>query len=105
MTDPLAQHLRGFISDARWFGGKGRDWTLRSVRRVGELPEPPPGLRVVVEIAEVRYTVNTTSDGAVDDVELYQLPLAYYEHPQERLSHAGGGPRHRHRGTLDAISG
>ena len=40
--------LTSWISEARWFGGKGRDWTLTSVRRVGELPDAPEGLRVAI---------------------------------------------------------
>ena len=73
MTDTL----RDFIADARWFGGKGRDWTLTGVRRVGELPDPPPGLHVTIELAEIRYDSGET--------ELYQLPLAYYAEDQARL--------------------
>ena len=62
--------LSSWISEARWFGGKGRDWTLTSVRRVGELPDAPQGLRVAIQLAEVTY-----DDGSTD---LYQLPLAFY---------------------------
>ena len=29
--------LTTLISEARWFGGKGRDWSLAGVRRVGEV--------------------------------------------------------------------
>ena len=72
--------LTSWISEARWFGGKGRDWTLTSVRRVGELPDAPEGLRVAIQLAEVTY-----DDGSTD---LYQLPLAFYAEPQERISHA-----------------
>jgi maltokinase len=60
--------LRDFIAAARWFGGKGREWTLTGVRRVGELPHPPPGLHVTIELAELTYDTGET--------ELYQLPLA-----------------------------
>jgi maltokinase len=72
--------LAGWIGETRWFGGKGRDWTLAGVRRVGELPDPPEGLHVAIEIAEIAY-----ADG---DSELYQLPLAYYREPQDRIGHA-----------------
>jgi maltokinase len=74
--------LRSWIAEARWFGGKGRDWELTGVRRVGELPDAPDGLRVTIELAEVTY------GGDASDTELYQLPLAYYRHPQDRLAHA-----------------
>lgn len=73
--------LASWIGEARWFGGKGRDWTLAGVRRVGELPDAPPGLRVAIELAEVSY-------GSSGETELYQLPLAYYAEPQERIGHA-----------------
>jgi maltokinase len=71
--------LRTFIQTARWFGGKGRTWTLGEVRRVGEVPGGHDGLRVAIDLAEVRY-----EDGS----EYYQLPLAYYAERQERLDHA-----------------
>lgn len=91
MSVPL-DDLAGWIGDARWFGGKGRPWTLVGVRRVGELPAAPDGLRVAIELAEVAYDDGTgdgdTSDGSTGDVELYQLPLAYYSSPQDRLGHA-----------------
>jgi maltokinase len=74
--------LREFIADARWFGGKGRDWTLVGTRRVGELPGHPDFLRVVIDLAELSY-----ADGP-GETELYQVPVAFYPEQQERLSHA-----------------
>src|SRR5690606_35037428 len=71
------------LAAARWFGGKGREFTVTGVTRLGEIPGGPPEPRVVVDLVEVRY-----DDGAEPAHELYQLPLALYEHPQERLSHA-----------------
>ncbi len=82
----MSDTLRDFIAGARWFGGKGRDWTLTGVRRVGELPDPPPGLHVTIELAELTYDTGET--------ELYQLPLAYYAEHQERLEHASVGEWH-----------
>ncbi|CAM3681399.1 maltokinase N-terminal cap-like domain-containing protein [Nocardioides zeicaulis] len=76
----MNEEISAWIGEARWFAGKGREWTLTSQRRVGELPDPPEGLRVAIELAEVTY-----ADG---DTELYQLPLASYTEPQERLAHA-----------------
>ncbi|KQV67604.1 hypothetical protein ASC64_10220 [Nocardioides sp. Root122] len=85
----MNEELQHWVAEARWFAGKGRDWTLASVRRVGELPRPteddglappPEGLRVVIDLAEVAY-----ADG---ESELYQLPLACYTEPQDRLDHA-----------------
>lgn len=83
----MTETLRDFIGGARWFGGKGRDWDLTGVRRVGELPDPPPGLHVTIELAELTYT---GSDGSTE-TELYQLPLAYYTDHQERIEHASVG--------------
>ncbi|SEC80653.1 maltokinase [Nocardioides exalbidus] len=80
MTSAL-EDLTAWIGEARWFGGKGRPWTLAGVRRVGELPDAPEGVRVAIEIAEVAY-----SDS--DESELYQVPLAYYREPQDRIGHA-----------------
>ena len=79
----MNEALRTWIGEARWFGGKGRDWSLTGIRRVGELPDPPDGVRVAIELAEITYT-----DG---ETELYQLPLAYYAAPQDRLGHAWVG--------------
>ncbi|GAB2611409.1 maltokinase N-terminal cap-like domain-containing protein [Pseudactinotalea suaedae] len=76
--DALPDHLAA----ARWFGGKGRPFTVSSVTRVAEIPtEGEP--RVVIDIVEVSY-----SDGAEPATEHYQLPLSLYAHPQERLNHA-----------------
>lgn len=79
MSAPLGE-IAAWMGQTRWFAGKGRAWSLAGVRRVGELPDPPAGLRVSIEVAEVAY-----DDG---DTELYQLPLASYTEPQDRLGHA-----------------
>ncbi|NPD05843.1 hypothetical protein HN031_14220 [Nocardioides sp. zg-1308] len=89
--------LQDWIAEARWFGGKGRAWSLTGTRRAGELPDAPEGLRVAIELAEVTYSSPPSDDAAGDDAgsagdtELYQLPLAYYSEPQERLDHAQVG--------------
>ncbi len=72
--------IKAWIDQARWFGGKGRDWELGDVRRVGRLPDAPDWLHVTIELAEVAYADGTH--------ELYQLPLAFYTEPQERIAHA-----------------
>ena len=77
--------LTSWIGQARWFAGKGRDWHLTGVRRVGQLPDPPDGLRVSVDLAEVSYP---SAEGGEVETDLYQLPLAFYSQPQGRLSHA-----------------
>ncbi|PUA80359.1 maltokinase N-terminal cap-like domain-containing protein [Nocardioides currus] len=72
--------LKDYIDGARWFGGKGREWQVGAVRRVGTLPGSGDGLSVVIELVEIAYT------GAEPDY--YQLPLALYPDQQERLGHA-----------------
>ena len=72
--------LQEFIAHARWFGGKGRTWSLTGVRRLGELPDPPPGLRAVIDLAEITY--------AEGDVEYYQLPLSLRDERPDHLEHA-----------------
>ena len=72
------QQITAYLGGARWFGGKGRDYTVSDVTRIGVVSESDP--RVVVDLAEVTY-----DEG---DVELYQLPLALYTDPEHRLDHA-----------------
>ena len=82
MTTDAFAPLHTYIDFARWFGGKGRPWSVAGTRRLGELPGAAEGLRVVIDLVEVSY------DDAVGGVEHYQLPLACYVEPQERLAHA-----------------
>ena len=95
----MSDALRSLIESARWFGGKGRTWTLASVRRAGELADTPEGLRVAVDLAELHY-----DDG---EPELYQLPLAYYAEAQDHLAHALVGewddPDFGHAHVYDAL--
>ena len=95
----MSEELTHWIGEARWFGGKGREWKLAGVRRVGELPGAPPGLRVAIDLAEVAYDDSES--------ELYQLPLAFYAEPQDRLSHALVGewtdPDFGHAWVYDAL--
>ncbi|WP_107705535.1 maltokinase N-terminal cap-like domain-containing protein [Nocardioides allogilvus] len=80
----LAPALKDYIEHARWFGGKGRDWEVGEVRRVGTLPGSTPDLTVVIELVEISYA--DAPAGA--DPEFYQVPLALYPHREERLDHA-----------------
>jgi len=73
----LTDSIAAFIAGARWFGGKGRDFHVTGVRRLGTVGEHPG---VVIDLAQVTY------EGG--DTELYQLPLAHYPEAQERLEHA-----------------
>ena len=87
IDEKILQELAAYIGEARWFGGKGRDMRVSDVRRLGWLDrEPGPGLpHTRIELATVDYAETATSAG---ETEFYQLPLAYYSAPQERLAHA-----------------
>jgi len=74
----IASQLAPLLERSRWFGGKGRAFTVTGTRelvRVGADPE------VVLLLVEVAY------DGT-EDRELYHVPLALYDGPQDRLDHA-----------------
>jgi maltokinase len=83
MTAP-AEDLQGFIEAARWFGGKGRPFTVTGVRRLGWVETGTPA-RASIDIATLTY-----DDAAAGEqgVEFYQLPLAYYPEREDRLDHA-----------------
>ncbi len=69
-----------FLDRTRWFGGKGRPYAVTDVRTLGELPGGPPV--VVIHLVEVSYS---DEEGGI---ELYQVPLSFYEQPENRLDHA-----------------
>ena len=74
--------LAPYIEGARWFGGKGRAFSISGGRRLGEVPNHVEGgPRVAIDLATVAY-----DDGGEN--EYYQLPLAFYPEPQDRLEHA-----------------
>ncbi len=74
--------LQPFVEQARWFGGKGRSFSITAVRRLGEVPgQVDDGPRVAIDLVTLSY-----ADGGED--EFYQLPLAFYPAPQSRLEHA-----------------
>lgn len=77
MRDALA----AFIADARWFGGKGRAFTVVSVEEL----DLAPG--VLIALVTLEYDDPSTGSGQ-PATEVYQLPLAAYPEPQERLAHA-----------------
>ena len=81
MRDQLKTHLL----NARWFGGKGREFEVVDVRRLS-LPgsaDPettaPLGL-VTIELVTIRY------EGG--DTDVYQIPMSYYLGERPRLNHA-----------------
>ena len=84
---PDPQVFVDYLGRTRWFGGKGRPFAVTGVRRVGLVPGSVPGGPVVLLcLAEVTY--DDVGDDAADKVEHYQVPLALYPEPQERLEHA-----------------
>ncbi|MDP3893489.1 hypothetical protein [Nocardioides sp.] len=94
MTQALHDVLIPYLRGARWFGGKGRDFTIVGVRRLAQVPGAPDGSddgaaedtpRSVIDLVEVEYA---GADDAGGERELYQLPLVFYPEHQERLSHA-----------------
>ena len=76
--ESLKPALTEFISRARWFGGKGRDFTVSDVRTIDLGGQEP---RVTIELVTLDF-----ADGGSD---LYQVPLATYTEHQDRLGHAG----------------
>src|SRR3954451_16507688 len=68
------ESLTAFVGEARWFGGKGREFEVT-------------GLTDTVLADDVTTTLLTVSyaEGGSD---LYQVPIASYDGPQERLTHA-----------------
>ncbi len=75
-----------FLDRTRWFGGKGRPYTVTDVRTLGELPGGPP--LVVIHLVEVTYSDDPGGSGQEPSRELYQVPLSFYEQPENRLDHA-----------------
>ena len=73
-----------YVERTRWFGGKGRPFTVSGVRRLGGLGTAEP--QVDVLLVELTYT--DVAAGSDEAVELYQVPLAYYAEPEHRLDHA-----------------
>ena len=92
MTNPIADPLEliaAYVGNARWFGGKGRPFTLSGRRRLGEVPggkaatdRERPGPRAAIDLVTVEYA------DSVGGSDIYQLPLSFYDEPQEHLTHA-----------------
>jgi len=76
-AEPLEPALVEFISQARWFGGKGRPFSVTDVRVV-LLREGEP--RVSIALITLSF-----EDGGSD---VYQVPVASYAAPQDRIGHA-----------------
>jgi maltokinase len=72
--------FEAYLVRTRWFGGKGRAFEVTGARRIGLLGDGDPTVDVL--LVEVTY-----ADGPAE-VELYQVPLAYYAAPEHRIDHA-----------------
>ena len=59
--------VKQFVEQARWFGGKGREFEVTGFRHLD------------LDLVTLDYG---------DEREYYQLPLAHYPEPQEHLEHA-----------------
>lgn len=74
--DNAAEQLAAYIAGARWFGGKGRAFTVAEVTTLALAPG---------------VSTNLVRLDHADGSDLYQLPLSSYGEPQERLAHASVG--------------
>jgi maltokinase len=78
-TDAPDAALLAYLRDQRWFAGKGGESSLGAVQRLGWLPSHAGEPRVRVEL------VSVMTDGRP---QLYQVPVAHYDAPQDRIGHA-----------------
>ncbi|MDZ5623173.1 maltokinase N-terminal cap-like domain-containing protein [Nocardioides bizhenqiangii] len=97
-----AESLHAYIRDRRWFGGKGREFTVTDVRRLGAVPGHATS-PIVVDLVELTF-----DDGSGQaETELYQLPMVLVTDPDTRLDHAFVGwwedPDHGWVHAYDAI--
>jgi maltokinase len=84
-----AELLEPFVEHARWFGGKGRPFTVVAAHRLGEVPGSlPGGPRVAIDLLTLEYADGPAAAGGTPDREHYQVPLAFYDEAQEHLQHA-----------------
>ena len=75
----MSEHpqVEAYLDGARWFGGKGRGARVTGFERIATIEGQP---LLTVDLVTIEY-----DDGGTD---VYQLPLANYDEPQERLEHA-----------------
>lgn len=103
MTDIDSALLEDYLVRTRWFAGKGRPFRVERSRVLAELDGGAAGPLVTVHLVTVAYDDDEGGD------ETYQVPLAGYDHAQERLTHAfvgvthdGGATRHLYDAVHDA---
>ncbi|MBA3265605.1 MAG: aminoglycoside phosphotransferase [Nocardioidaceae bacterium] len=78
MNADLHEHLTSYLTNQRWFGGKGREFSVVAVHPLPWLPSDE--VRARIEIVTVAY-----DDGEHDS---YQVPLAYLDEVDPTLVHA-----------------
>ncbi len=98
--------IAAYLERTRWFGGKGRSFTVTGINRLGQVPgSTDEGPRVVIHLVELTYA-DVPADAA-DRTDLYQVPLAYYTDQESRLDHAFVGwwedPEHGWVHAYDAL--
>ena len=82
-ADDAREQLAAYLEHARWFGSKGRPFRIEGTRRLGEVPgSGNGGPRAAIDLVTVAFE---DDEGGT---EMYQLPLAFYEHRQDHLEHA-----------------
>ncbi len=83
MKDVAVRAVQEYVESARWFGGKGRAFTVSATRKAGVLGDPGTWPVVDIELVTLEY-------GGQEPLEheTYQVPLAYYDTEQERIEHA-----------------
>jgi maltokinase len=89
----VADQLMRHITAARWFAGKGRQASLRTLNRLPWLTEVTEEPAVRFEIAEIAYPpAENPDDGGTEStatsVEYYQLPISYRRVPVSELDPA-----------------
>jgi maltokinase len=82
VTADFHARLLHYMSDQRWFAGKGGVSSIGEVVRLPWLTTTSHEPRVRVEL------VTVVTDGAP---QVYQVPMAYYESEPERMAHAHVG--------------
>ncbi len=84
-AEPLESALVEFISGARWFGGKGRDFSVTDVRVV-PLRDGEP--RVSIGLITLTFANPAPDPASAPETDVYQVPVASYAEPQDRIGHS-----------------